>query len=117
MSIYYSQMTKYRSMNVLVQEIRPRDILMKKPELERIGVSETDLDSEEEYKTIPIRVTIPLHSAFKSKVSDLRTNMTEILVPIIELIAYDDKKMKIILDLIENKKSFDDENKFLVKKE
>ncbi len=96
---------------MLVQKIHLKDIQMKD---EQVNISEDN--SEEEYKMIPIRVTIPLHSAFKSKVSDLRTNMTEILVPIIEFIAYDDEKMKIILNLIENKKSSDDGSRFLVKK-
>lgn len=94
-----------------MQKIHLKDIQMKD---EQVNISEDN--SEEEYKMIPIRVTIPLHSAFKSKVSDLRTNMTEILVPIIEFIAYDDEKMKIILNLIENKKSSDDGSRFLVKK-
>jgi len=73
-------------------------------------------NSEEEFKTIPIRVTEPLHTAFKSKVSDLKTNMTKILVPIIEIITYDDEKMKIIQDLIESKNSSDNKSNFLVEK-
>ena len=79
-------------------------------------VSLFESNSEEEFKTIPIRVTEPLHTAFKSKVSDLKTNMTKILVPIIEIITYDDEKMKIIQDLIESKNSSDNKSNFLVEK-
>lgn len=73
-------------------------------------------ESEELFKTIPIRVSLVLHTDFKSKTSDLRTNMTELLVPIIEIFTYDDKKMKIILNLIKKKDSSDGKSKFLVGK-